>query len=819
MPGTGVFCGRQCKLIACRDGRRTKVLGPAADLSVLTQKEFQRGRDSEERISRMGTETSRQSERSRSAQADAIRTQYRGARVFLGVALGLLAGTALYLIGDEGHRIWSATRNNLVNLSIGLQTSATVLLEQSKFSAAGIAADIAPATEPSRDFKYEALREAMRFDPSSAYLGIVSASGETVLVDRTGAAASPQTEAIVRSELPRPSGTATEIWQLIRLPREQDWFLPLTIGVEREPGRMDVVFALVPARSLIAGSDSLQLLSSAWVSFIRSDGTRLISYSRSENTLQVNGDQIARETMQHVGGGPFEILRPSTGQNYLVSVSPSPSLPVDVGVAVPVYSLYAMWLQHAFGPALVLLIGLIAVIVFGVRLNRSLRRQRNYVTEQEYLAKHDSLTGLLNRDAFMRYLEHAIEAAPRDSFAVLLLDLNHFKDINDTLGHASGDHVLQEIGQRVETLMSGAEACVARLGGDELTVFARRMDDPEALEGLCARLQARLGETIVMGGVELNLSASIGAALYPQDAGTPAELLRCADIAMYAAKSEMRPFGRYSSLIDNFTPDMLALKSEFAKALREGGLAVVFQPKVRLSDGALIGLEALSRWTHPSMGPVPPAKFVTLAEGTELIHPFTQYVIRLVVEQIARWRRAGHQVPVAVNISANNLLDHTLVEKLAEVLRREHVPAHLLELEVTESAVMRYPETILKRLQAIRELGVRLSIDDFGTGYASLSYLKQLPVHTLKIDKSFILNLAVDAADQRIVRSSIQLAHSFGMTVVAEGVESLAAAQQLVAFGCDHAQGYYFGHPQSAADIESRWLERHELARLHTRSA
>jgi diguanylate cyclase (GGDEF)-like protein len=408
----------------------------------------------------------------------------------------------------------------------------------------------------------------------------------------------------------------------------------------------------------------------------------------------------------------------------------------------------------------------------------------------------------------MRFLEGAISKGSQEPFAVVLLDLNHFKDINDTLGHAAGDRVLEEIGRRLKDLLRDEDACVARLGGDELVVFARRADIGETLEALYARVQACLGRTILMGGVELDITASMGAALYPQDARTPSELLRCADIAMYSAKGDLRPYSRYSELMDNFTPEMLALKSEFAKALREGGVTVVYQPKVRLSDGALIGLEALSRWTHPTMGAVPPEKYVHLAESTELIHPLTLSVLSTVVEQAVRWRAAGHSVPISVNISANNLLDHTFVDKLSQVLRSAGLPAHLLELEVTESAVMRHPDTMLKRLHAIRELGVQLSIDDFGTGYASLSYLKKLPVHTLKIDRSFIINLAADEADQRIVRSSIQLAHGFGMTVVAEGVESEAVAERLREYGCEYAQGFHYARPLAAREIEAHWIRR-----------
>jgi len=308
--------------------------------------------------------------------------------------------------------------------------------------------------------------------------------------------------------------------------------------------------------------------------------------------------------------------------------------------------------------------------------------------------------------------------------------------------------------------------------------------------------------------VELELAASMGAAVYPEDARSASELLRCADIAMYTAKSELSPFVRYAEQMDQFAPEGLALKAEFAKALRERTLGVVYQPKVRLADGALVGVEALARWDHPVRGMVPPGRFVPLAENSELVHPFTAFILETALTQVARWLALGHAVPVAVNVSVNNLLDHGFIEKVHTLLEQLAVPARLLELEVTESAVMRHPESVVKRLRALRELGVHLSIDDFGTGYASLSYLKRLPVHALKIDMSFVLHVEHDPADQRIVRSATQLAHGFGMTVVAEGVESANAATLLAEYGCEHAQGYHFARPMTAKELETQWLAR-----------
>jgi len=250
---------------------------------------------------------------------------------------------------------------------------------------------------------------------------------------------------------------------------------------------------------------------------------------------------------------------------------------------------------------------------------------------------------------------------------------------------------------------------------------------------------------------------------------------------------------------------MLELRADFIKALRSEGLSLDYQAKVRLSDGALIGVEALARWIHPSKGNIPPLTFIPLAENSELIHDFTHFVLEAALLQAKAWERTGNPLPVAVNLSVNNLLDHRFVERLDALIKRIDLSPSLLEIEVTESAVMRHPELTLKTLHAIRDMGLRLAIDDFGTGYASLSYLKQLPVHCLKIDRAFIDNLDGDDANRRIVKSSIQLAHEFNLDVVAEGVEDAAAAALLRDYGCDYAQGYFFARPVSAAALAERW--------------
>jgi diguanylate cyclase (GGDEF)-like protein len=751
---------------------------------------------------------------SRSADPDRIALGYRRARVYLFATLTLLAGTALYQVVAAGKQIWDSAHRNARAVASSLQARTTGVLEQSAASLMGIASDLSEQAQPSPENVIAILRDAMRFDPVSVYLGVHSAAGDQIVfVDHAGKTSSVALEGELWDRTAYSGTVMPDLRPPLRLVPGSAWYLPVTLEAVRGRTPLWTVIALVPIRSLLAGAESLQLLPDSWVSLIKPDGTRLLQLQPSRDRLQVGGRRVPREVLDLVSGrlaGTLDRLQLSTSAASqlppgaaVAGYSRSPEFPLYVSATIPFSALYGLWLTQAAPQATVLLIGLGAIVLFARQLYSALRQQQFDLIHEEYRAAHDGLTGLLNRDAFMRLLERAIAARSREPFAVVMLDLNRFKDINDTLGHAQGDRVLGIMGQRLKALWREEEASVARLGGDELAVFARGIEGAEALEMLCARVQEALGQRISLSGLELNLAASMGSALYPQDARTPVELLRCADVAMYAAKADLRPFRRYSRTIDHFTPEMLALKSDFAQVLRERGLWVAYQPKIRLSDGALVGLEALSRWTHPTLGPVPPSRYVQLAEGTELIHPFTQSVLQAVLEQIAQWRAAGRRVPVSVNISANNLLEPTFVEKLQQKLTETLVPADMLELEITESAVMRYPETTIKRLNALRELGVPLAIDDFGTGYAALSYLKQLPVHTLKIDKSFVLDLVTDPADQRIVRSSIQLAHGFDMTVVAEGVESEAVAAQLLEYGCDYAQGFYFGQPRPAVAI--RW--------------
>ncbi|WP_165989480.1 EAL domain-containing protein [Caballeronia sp. SBC1] len=439
-------------------------------------------------------------------------------------------------------------------------------------------------------------------------------------------------------------------------------------------------------------------------------------------------------------------------------------------------------------------------------LLRDVTTEREYLARQEFLANHDTLTGLLNRYAFLDHLGGRVNDNPDGSFIVALLDLNRFKEINDSLGHHAGDAVLEILGGRLGHLLERRSGCIARLGGDEIAVCADPTEWSGGVEEICRGLHAAIQKSFTLDDAHFEVTASVGVAVYPDDANMPEQLLRCADIAMYSAKRAMIPVRHYSPNLDCNTPQSLALKSDFARAIRDGDVFLAYQPKVRLCDGALVGFEALARWTHLSEGPILPSIFVPLAETTELIYPFTYRVLRTAIGQLKSWSLSGHHVSISVNVSANNLLHPDFVEQVNALLQEFEVSPAQLELEVTESALMRDPDTALKHLCQIRDMGVQLSIDDFGTGHSSLAYLKMLPVQILKIDQSFIASLMTDEADRRIVNSAIKLAHSFNMQVVAEGVETSDVADILLAMGCDIAQGYFYDRPAGADEIAGRWL-------------
>ncbi len=426
------------------------------------------------------------------------------------------------------------------------------------------------------------------------------------------------------------------------------------------------------------------------------------------------------------------------------------------------------------------------------------------------LARHDSLTGLPNRNQFSQELSRAVARSQRSGggFSVCFIDLDRFKVVNDTLGHAAGDELLQQMAQRLCAAVRENDV-VARLGGDEFVVLLDGATDASHVGAIVRKLLATLAAPVRLQGCDFELGASMGVAVYPQD-GTDAEgLLKNADTAMYEAKGAGRNDWRF------YTPEMadtarraFEMESALRLGLVRGELLLHYQPKVEARSGRLMGLEALVRWRRPGHGLVPPGEFIPLAEERGLIVPLGRWVLEEACSQLAAWRAAGLPVvPVSVNLSPRQFNGGTLLDDVRQVLVRHGLPAALLELELTESTLLTDPQRATETLGRLAELGVGLSIDDFGTGYSSLAYLKRFPAQTVKIDRSFVRSLPQDDSDRAITAAVIALAHGLGLNVVAEGVENTAQLDILRRLGCDEIQGFLFGHPVPAADVERRLAE------------
>jgi diguanylate cyclase len=426
--------------------------------------------------------------------------------------------------------------------------------------------------------------------------------------------------------------------------------------------------------------------------------------------------------------------------------------------------------------------------------------------ENEHQAMHDSLTGLPNRVMFQARLAEAIDAARlrEGRIAVMLMDLDHFKEVNDTLGHHFGDQLLKEIGPRLSTVLRDDDI-MARLGGDEFGVLLPELPDDEVAFSIAGRLLEELGEPVSVEGLALDVAGSLGIAIYPTHGQNAESLLRRADVAMYSAKEAGGGFETYSPRMDQHNPSRLTLVSQVRPALERGEFVMYFQPKVRLSDGRVAGAEALIRWNHPERGIVSPDEFIPLVEKTVLLRPLTTYVMEHVMRQWKVWAEDGMAIPLAINLSPRSLLDRGLPEEAASMLERFEMPASFLRMELTESFLMSDSGRSDAVLAELSKVGIALSIDDFGTGYSSLSYLKRLPIDEIKIDRSFVMDMHDDGDDFMIVRATVDLGKNLGLRVVAEGVEDRETFDRLADFGCDEAQGYYISRPMPLDEF-GRWL-------------
>jgi len=434
-------------------------------------------------------------------------------------------------------------------------------------------------------------------------------------------------------------------------------------------------------------------------------------------------------------------------------------------------------------------------------------RNGELVDRLRYDAGHDALTGLPNRTLFRSCLHQSLLGSAGRRVAVLLMDLDEFKDINDTLGHDTGDGLLREVGRRLRAAMP-EPITVARLGGDEFAALAPLTgSDPDEVMSIASLLQNAVREPFELAGVTVRVRASVGVAVYPDHAADADLLLQHADGAMYASKSSQEPVKVYNADLDRSNPRRLALVSELRQAIEGGDILCYYQPKVSLDDQTIIGVEALARWRHPRLGLVPPDDFIPIAEHTGQIVALTSHVLTLSLTQCARWLKQGRRLGVAVNVSPRGLLAAGFAAEVRVALTAAGVPPGLLTLEITEGGVMSDPDRALLVLQELHELGVALSIDDFGTGYSSLAYLLHLPVDEVKIDKSFVLTLATSPRNTDMVRAIIELGHTLGLRVVAEGVEDLRSQEVLTSLHCDVAQGYLISRPVPAHVLD-QWLTR-----------
>jgi diguanylate cyclase (GGDEF)-like protein len=474
------------------------------------------------------------------------------------------------------------------------------------------------------------------------------------------------------------------------------------------------------------------------------------------------------------------------------------------------------------------LIPLVLVPLFAVY------RMARLSAEQEQLARLDPLTGLANRKALLAevhdhapgHAERAAAGAPDRHLALLVLDLDHFKHVNDALGHAVGDRLLVEVSNRL-TAVVGPTDIVARLGGDEFAILAGRLTGPDEARVLATRVVAALAQPVQLDGLPLDVTGSIGIALYPEHGEDFATLMRHADVAMYDAKHRGDAVAVYAPESDHNSPERLSLLGDLRRALESeetrdrrrpnpaGEIAMYYQPQIAIETGEVVGVEALLRWCHPRRGTVDPEELIRVAEQSAVMRLLTRRVVDDVVEQLAKWGAAGVHLRAAVNVSVRDLQTTEIADQIAERLSRYNVDASQLQLEITEGALMADPRRVLATISRLAKMGVAIALDDFGTGFSSMQHLRRLPLTEVKVDRSFVLGMATDADDAAIVRSMIELSGALGLRVVAEGVEDERTWRLLHEAGCHVAQGWFYARPMPADELVE-WLARYRPPRPGT---
>jgi diguanylate cyclase (GGDEF)-like protein len=541
------------------------------------------------------------------------------------------------------------------------------------------------------------------------------------------------------------------------------------------------------------------------LSLVRSDG--LVTYSSAHGTIgTTTASALAAEASTGTivssvaAAGKSAVAADGKTLETYVPVGPSTS----TGAALIAQSYEpiersARALQLRVGAVLeVLLIVLFALLVpLLIRVTRRIQRQIARIHRQAF---YDELTGLPNRTNLFERLGLAISRAVEEErlLAVLLVDLNHFREINDTLGHEVGDMVLVEAGRRLRAAV-GDDRLLARLGGDHFAVVAAVEDEAGAME-FAEELRTTMEPAIDADGTHLAVDATVGVAFYPVDGRDAHTLVKHAEVATYTAKEWRSGVLGYSPAVDPHDPEQLKLTAALRAASEDGQIRLHYQPKIDLATGAIAGFEALSYWNHPTRGLLPPGAFIPVAERTGAIRHVTRAVLRAAVEQLRDW--SDTDLTIAVNLTAIDLLDVELSDRLTSLLSESSIDPGRLCIELTESTVMADPDRARSVLAEIADAGIHISIDDFGTGHSSLAYLKDLPVREVKIDRSFIADMSMSRNNRVIAKAMIQLVHSLGLQVVAEGVEDPEVHSELRGLGCDYAQGYLYGRPQPLEAVE-----------------